>query len=204
MNNLIKKIFNKKFYLINYKKYKDEISKDERANANFRHGDNGKTKLSLKEKRTIEFRTVKLYRKFQVNQESIWGYYYKWRLKKWARKTGIDFLNNRNIGSGLVIGHWGRIIVNGNAKLGNEIMITHGVTIGRNVNGKRKGVPTIGDRVCIRANSTVTGNIIIGNDVLIAPNTFVNFYVPDHSIVIGNPAIIHHRDNATFGHVGRY
>ena len=41
----------------------------------------------------------------------------------------------------------------------------------------------------------------IGNDVLIAPNTFVNFDVPDHSIVIGNPAKIHHRDNATEGHI---
>lgn len=44
-------------------------------------------------------------------------------------------------------------------------------------------------------------NIKIGNDVLIAPNTFVNFDVPDHSIVIGNPAKIIHRENATEGHI---
>ena len=54
-----------------------------------------------------------------------------------------------------------------------------------------------------RTNSTVVGNITIGNDVLIAPNTFVNFDVPDHSIVIGNPASIHHKENATYGHLGR-
>ena len=41
----------------------------------------------------------------------------------------------------------------------------------------------------------------IGSDVLIAPNTFVNFDVPDHSIVIGNPATIHYRENATEGHI---
>ena len=34
-------------------------------------------------------------------------------------------------------------------------MVTHGVTIGRDIRGKRKGVPTIGNRVAIRANSTV-------------------------------------------------
>jgi serine O-acetyltransferase len=31
----------------------------------------------------------------------------------------------------------------------------------------------------------------VGNDVMIAPNTFVNFDVPDHSIVVENPASIH-------------
>lgn len=29
----------------------------------------------------------------------------------------------------------------------------------------------------------------------------MNFDVPDHSIVIGNPAKIIHRDNATEGHI---
>ena len=48
-------------------------------------------------------------------------------------------------------------------------------------------------------NSTIVGRVRIGNDVMIAPNTFVNFDVPSHSIVIGNPAEIHHKDNATKG-----
>ena len=81
------------------------------------------------------------------------------------------------------------------------MMITHNVTIGRDIRGRRKGVPTFGNRVCIRANSTVVGNVHIGDDVLIAPNTFVNFDVPDHSVVIGNPATIHHRNNAIEGHI---
>ena len=110
---------------------------------------------------------------------------------------------NLNIGEGLIIGHLGTIVVNCHAKFGNEIMLTHGVTIGRDVRGKRKGSPTLGNRVCIRTNSTIVGNITIGDDVLIAPNTFVNFDVPSHSIVIGNPASIHYRDNATEGHLGR-
>lgn len=37
--------------------------------------------------------------------------------------------------------------------------------------------------------------------MLIAPNTFVNFDVPPHSIVIGNPAKIIARENATEGHL---
>lgn len=63
------------------------------------------------------------------------------------------------------------------------------------------GVPKIGDGVFVGINATVVGNIEIGDDVLIAPNSYVNVNVPSHSIVIGNPATIHHRDNATEGYV---
>jgi serine O-acetyltransferase len=122
-------------------------------------------------------------------------------MHKLENKTGFSFENNCSIGDGFIIGHWGKIVVNGKVKFGNQFFVTHGVTIGRDIRGKRKGVPTFGDRVCVRTNSTIVGNIHIGNDVLIAPNTFVNFDVPDHSVVVGNPARIHHRDNATEGHI---
>ena len=45
-------------------------------------------------------------------------------------------------------------------------------------------MPTIGDNVFMGRNSIVIGNVNIGNDVLIAPGAFVNFDVPDNSIVI--------------------
>jgi serine O-acetyltransferase len=47
----------------------------------------------------------------------------------------------------------------------------------------------------------VVGKIEIGNDVLIAPNTYVNFDVPSHSIVVGSPGIIIPREKATEGYV---
>lgn len=45
--------------------------------------------------------------------------------------------------------------------------------------------------------STIVGNVVIGNDVLIAPNTYINCDIPDHSIVFGNPCIVKHADDAT-------
>lgn len=36
---------------------------------------------------------------------------------------------------------------------------------------------------------------------MIAPNSFVNFDVPNHSAVIGNPGVIHRRENATDGSI---
>ena len=43
----------------------------------------------------------------------------------------------------------------------------------------------------------VCGNIVIGDDVLIAAGAFVNFDVPDNSVVVGNPGIIHHKEKPT-------
>lgn len=102
----------------------------------------------------------------------------------------------------MFIGHPYCITINPDAIIGKYVSLHKGVTIGQENRGKRKGSPTIGDRVCICINATVVGNVHIGNDVVIAPNAYVNCDVPDHSIVIGNPCIIKHRDNATEGYIG--
>lgn len=185
------------YLLPNTKKYKEMIDYDYKFMCGFRRRDD----LPKEYLRGYEWRMTKVYRKLQANQDNIWKYYYEKLLHHWELKTGISFENNMTIGKGFIIGHWGKIVINGKARFGNQFFVTHNVTIGRDIRGKRKGVPTFGDRVVIRTNSTVVGNVNIGNDVLIAPNTFVNFDVPDHSVVIGNPATIHHRDNATEGHL---
>lgn len=43
----------------------------------------------------------------------------------------------------------------------------------------------------------VGGGVHIGNDVMICANAFVDFDVPDDSLVIGNPGVIHRKKNAT-------
>jgi serine O-acetyltransferase len=48
----------------------------------------------------------------------------------------------------------------------------------------------------MNANSIIIGNAKIGNNVLIAPGAFVNFDVPDNSVVIGNPGRIIPRDSS--------
>jgi serine O-acetyltransferase len=70
------------------------------------------------------------------------------------------------------------------------------VTIGEEKRGSRRGRPIIGNNVWIGANATIVGKVTIGDDVLIAPNTFVNCNIPSHSVVFGNPCIIKHKDNA--------
>ena len=73
----------------------------------------------------------------------------------------------------------------------------------RQIGGENKGAPVISDNVWIGTNAVIVGKISIGTDVMIAPNAFVNFNVPPHSIVIGNPAKIISRENATEGYIER-
>ncbi len=104
-------------------------------------------------------------------------------------------------GPGLYIGHFNGIVINQLAEIGKNVNIHKGVTIGAQSRGRYKGVPKIGNEVWIGINAVVAGGIKIGNNVLIAPNSLVNFDVPDNSIVIGNPAVIKSKSDATYMYV---
>lgn len=125
------------------------------------------------------------------------GIWYRVRLQSLSTKTGIQIPTETRIGKGLLIAHFGTIIINPAVTMGENINIAPNVLIGKANRGDRKGVPTIGNRVWIGAGAVIVGKVNIGDDVLIAPNAYVNVDVPSHSIVVGNPAVIHERENAT-------
>ena len=128
------------------------------------------------------------------------------RLKR-SRDSGSALYNMHptdvlgRAGGGIYIGHAYNITINCRAKIGRNCNIHKGVVIGQVNRGPRKGYPTIGDRVWIGINSAIVGKVTIGDDVLIAPNSFVNIDIPTHSVVFGNPCIVKHRDWATEGYV---
>ena len=166
------------------------------------YGENGE---SLKNRmfRPLEIQYLCVLRKLQNCKNPLFRLYYKLKLRRLSHKTQIQIPADTTIGEGFYIGHSGRIIINSKAVIGRNVNIATGVTIGQENRGKRAGVPTIGDNCWIGTNAVIVGNITIGSDVLIAPLSFVNFDVPDHSIVIGNPAKIIHNDNATDGYIER-
>lgn len=122
-------------------------------------------------------------------------------LRQFRKKYHLEIPNGLNIGGGFYIGHPYGITINPGTIIGKNVNIHKGVTIGVENRGTREGAPSIGDEVWIGINSVIVGAIKIGNDVLIAPNSFVNRDVPDHSIVFGNPCIIKSSANATEGYV---
>jgi serine O-acetyltransferase len=124
-------------------------------------------------------------------RKSFLGFFFRLWFKILSKNRNIEIPHKCNFGGGLYLGHFMNIIIiNQNVIIGQNCNIMQGVTIGNESRGKRKGSPGIGNRVLIGPNSVVVGNIKIGDDVLIGPLTFVNFDVPEHSVVVGNPAKI--------------
>jgi serine O-acetyltransferase len=121
-----------------------------------------------------------------------------WRIKlrKLTNKYDFNIPASTTIGRGFFIGHNAPIIINREAVIGDNCNIATGVTIGVENRGARKGAPILGNRVWVGTNAVIVGHISIGNNVLIAPNSFVNFNVPDNSIVIGNPGKIISKEDA--------
>ena len=144
------------------------------------------------------FRYTYLLRKVsQHRSKSLAKYFYKALLSRYRFKYGFEISPDASIGDGFYLtSHCSPVII-GPVKMGKNCNVSHCVTIGRGIAGERKGRPTLGDHVWIGPGSIIVGKITIGNDVLIAPNTFVNFDVPDHSVVIGSPGKIITKGNPT-------
>jgi len=118
---------------------------------------------------------------------------YKIELKRVGVKYGFQIPASTCIGPGFYIGHYGNVVINGEAVIGANVNISPGVTIGVSsaaTSFSKPGVPKIGDRVWIGTNAVIVGGIRIGNYSLIAPGALVSIDVPDRSIVKGNPARI--------------
>ena len=121
--------------------------------------------------------------------------------RRYKIKTGYEISSDAQIGKGLYLSsHFGHVVV-GPIKMGDYCCLNHSVTIGRAYKNGKIGRPTIGNFVWIGTGAVIVGEINIGNDVLIAPNAFVNFDVPDHSLVIGNPGKIIEKENPTKNYI---
>lgn len=145
---------------------------------------------------TIGFRYTYFYRRAQSASLFITRAFWTFFLRQCMLRSGIQIPSQTKIGEGFRIVHFGHIVINPETVIGKNFNICQGCLIG-NSQGKNSGVPTIGNNVCMNANSVIVGGVKIGDNVLIAPNAFVNFDVPDNSVVIGNPAKIIAKNNPT-------
>ncbi|MGI9581720.1 serine O-acetyltransferase [Chryseobacterium sp. RRHN12] len=126
-----------------------------------------------------------------------------WRivLRHYQIKYGFQIYPETQIGEGFYLGHFGSLVINPKTIIGKNCNIAHGVTIGQQNRGKNEGSPVIGDEVWIGTNAVIVGAITIGNNVLVVPNSYVNFDVPQDSIVMGNPGKIFPNLKATQGYI---
>ena len=84
------------------------------------------------------------------------------------------------------------VVVHDNAKIGDRCRIYQNVTIGldtrKHLDSYADNIPKIGDNVTIYAGAVVVGNIVIGNNSVIAANAVVTCDIPDNTMWGGVPA----------------
>lgn len=115
------------------------------------------------------------------------------RLFSWI--AAVDLPWQVEIGPGLAITHGWGLVVSPGARIGANVTLFHGVTIGRRdriaQSGERTiGYPTLADEVWVGPHAIIIGAVTIGRGSRIAGGAFVTFDVPPHSVVSGNPARI--------------
>jgi serine O-acetyltransferase len=126
---------------------------------------------------------------------------HKFFLLQCKYKYGYEIPVPARFGKGIFINHMGNVIINPLAVIGDNFTTNGSLVIGQTNRGSKKGVPTLGNNVWVGNGAVIVGKINIGNNVMIAPNAYVNFDVPDNSVVIGNPGTIRQNENATDGYI---
>lgn len=109
--------------------------------------------------------------------------YYHARLRKYARITGFQ-IPPFTCGEGLTIWHWGTIIVNGAARIGNNCTLHTGVLLGHKK--PNEGCPSIGNNVFIGSGTKIIGKITIGDNVIIGQNCVITKDIPANSVFVAN------------------
>ena len=113
---------------------------------------------------------------------------YKYRFRKLSMKLGFTIYPNC-FGPGLSIAHYGTIVVNPNAQIGENCRLHCGVNIGASAGNTE--APTIGNNVYIGPGAILFGNIKIADNVTIGANATVNRDCLDQNVVLaGSPAKI--------------
>ena len=114
-------------------------------------------------------------------------YFYRYRWMRLSLRYNLRFGINM-IGYGFYMAHLsGGGIINCKS-MGNYCSINAGVIVGNK--DIQSDISIIGNNVKLSAGCKVFGKIIIGNNVIVAPNAIVVKNVPDNCIVAGVPAKI--------------
>jgi serine O-acetyltransferase len=104
----------------------------------------------------------------------------------WKTVAGLD-LGTTPIGPGLFISH-GQATILSAERIGSNLQVHQGVTIGWDYRGDRR--PVIGDGVFIGAGAKILGAITVGDGARIGANAVVMCDVPAGTTAVGIPARI--------------
>jgi len=101
---------------------------------------------------------------------------------------GVDINPAAPIGSGVFIDHGTGIVIGETARVGDDVSMLHGVTLGGTGKVFTDRHPKIGRGVLLGAGATVLGNITVGDEARVGSGSVVLSDVPPRCSVAGVPA----------------
>jgi serine O-acetyltransferase len=112
-----------------------------------------------------------------------------------THRAALGLQWSTEIGPGFALIHGNGVRMSKQVRIGRNVTLLHGVTIGQRhkimPNGERQiQFPVIEDEVFIGPYAIIVGGVTIGEGSRIAGGAFVTQSVPPHSTVVGNPAQI--------------
>ncbi|AKG75096.1 serine O-acetyltransferase [Salinicoccus halodurans] len=101
--------------------------------------------------------------------------------------TGIEIHPGAEIGKKLFIDHGMGTVIGETCRIGNNVTIYQGVTLGGTGKEEKKRHPDVDDNVLVAAGAKVLGNIRIHENSKVGANSVVLHDVPRDSTVVGIP-----------------
>lgn len=149
---------------------------------------------SIKRKREIKlmpgYKAIKYYLMSKYLYKKKLYFLAKYISYKGRIKTGIEIHPRADIGKNLFIDHGSGVVIGETTKIGNNVIIYQGVTLGATGKEVGKRHPNIGNNVIIGAGAKVLGNINIEDNVKIGAGAIVLKNIPKGKTAVGIPAKI--------------
>ncbi|KPQ20862.1 MULTISPECIES: serine O-acetyltransferase [unclassified Halomonas] len=101
--------------------------------------------------------------------------------------TGIEIHPGATIGRRFFIDHGMGVVIGETARVGNDVTLYQGVTLGGTSWHKGKRHPTLGDSVIVGAGAKILGPFTVGAGAKIGSNAVVTKEVPAGATVVGIP-----------------
>ena len=101
------------------------------------------------------------------------------------KKTGIEIHPGASIGKNFFIDHGSGTVIGETTVIGDNVVMFHGTTLGGTGKSKARRHPIIKDNVIIGANTTILGNIVIGENSKIGAGSVVVRDVSSNTTVVG-------------------
>jgi serine O-acetyltransferase len=102
--------------------------------------------------------------------------------------TGVEIHPAADIGRRLFIDHGAAVVIGETAEIGDDVLMYHGVTLGGDSMRREKRHPTLEDGATVGANSTLVGDITVGENATVGAGSTVVEDVPAEITVAGVPA----------------